>query len=178
MKLRLLLPLAVFAILGGLFYVGLNRDPSLVPSPLIDKPAPDFSLPTVASDDKHISKADLLGQVYLLNVWASWCYACRLEHEVVTELASTHRVPVYGLNYNDKRDDAQRWLDQFGDPYLASLYDPDATVSIDFGVYGAPETFLIDRTGTIRYKYIGPLTPDVVNGEILPLVQRLRSSGS
>lgn len=178
MILRLLLPLTVFALIGGLLFMGLGRDPDIVPSPLIGKPAPEFTLPTLDDPDARVSRSDLLGQPYLLNVWGSWCYACRLEHDVISQLAESGRVPVYGLNYKDQREDARRWLDQFGNPYRMSLYDPEGRVSMDFGVYGAPETYIIDAGGTIRYKHIGPLTEAIVNDEILPLVDELGGGGA
>jgi len=169
------LPLAGFALLVMLFAVGLTLDPSKVPSPLIGKPAPSFSLPTLADPNKSFSNADMLGQVWLMNVWASWCPTCRQEHPVIS--AYTKRpdaVPVVGLNWRDKREDGLRWLRLFGNPYLVSVYDSDGRVGIDFGVYGAPETFLIDRAGIIRFKWIGAVTPEVLEKEILPRIAELR----
>lgn len=173
MILRLVLPLLVFVMIGGLLYAGLGRNPDIVPSPLIDKPAPQFSLPLLNKPEQRVSRTDLLGRPYLLNVWASWCYACRLEHDVITDIARSGRVAVYGLNYKDRREDAQRWLDQFGNPYAFSLYDLEGRTAMDFGVYKAPETFIIDADGTIRYKHIGPLSPEIVQRDILPLIEKL-----
>ncbi len=173
---RYIIPLAIFLGLGVLFWAGLGNDPRHVPSPLIDKPAPQFSLPVLGNREQTLSRDDLLGKPYLLNVWASWCYACRVEHQVVTRFAQAEIVPVYGLNYKDQWDDAQRWLRQFGDPYAASAFDESGRVSIDFGVYGAPETFLIDAQGVIRFKHIGPLSPEVISQDILPLLLQLDSS--
>ena len=175
---RYLLPLLVFVGLLGFLFVGLSRDPREVPSPLIDKPAPAFSLPRLDAPDQKLAAADLRGQVWLLNVWASWCVACRQEHPVLVELAKAGTVPLYGLNYKDKRDAALGWLQQHGDPYLKSIADADGAVGIDYGVYGVPETFVIDRAGVIRYKQIGPVTPEALRDTILPLVAKLRESGA
>lgn len=172
---RYLLPLIAFAVLVGFLAIGLRLKPSEIPSPFIGKPAPSFSLPTLAAPDKQLSVADLRGQVWLLNVWASWCVACRDEHALMVELSKTHAVPIYGLNYKDKRDDALGWLNQFGDPYVVSLSDTRGLVGIDYGVYGVPETFIIDKTGVIRHKLIGPVTPDLIREVILPMVKKLNA---
>lgn len=173
-RLALFAPLLLFAALGVLLYSGIGKDPTIVPSPLIDKPAPAFALPDLKQPEASVSTASLEGEAYLLNVWASWCFACRIEHPVVTDLATNGPVPVYGLNWKDERSDALRWLAQFGDPYVASAHDLSGRVGIDFGVYGAPETFLVDAEGRIRLKHIGPLTPDVVEQEILPAIARIK----
>lgn len=171
---RFLLPLGVFIVLVALLAVGLGLNPREVPSPLIGKPAPAFRLATLANPDKTFTPAELRGQVWLLNVWASWCVSCREEHPVIIDYAQQGRLPpVIGLNYKDKREDALRWLQRFGDPYLLSVVDTDGRVGIDFGVYGVPETFLIDKQGIIRFKQIGPLTPEVLEKKILPLVKEL-----
>ena len=170
---RYLLPLVVFIVLLGFLAVGLSLKPREVPSPLIDKPAPVFSLPLLATPAQQLSAQDLRGKVWLLNVWASWCVACRIEHPLLVELSRTGSVPIYGLNYKDKRDDAIAWLAKFGNPYVASLSDSEGLVGIDFGVYGVPETFVIDKDGIIRMKHIGPVTPEVLRDEILPLVKKL-----
>lgn len=173
---RVMLPVTVFLAIAGFLYAGLDLNPQLVPSPLINKPAPDFDLPTVKDPARRISRDQLLGQEYLLNVWGSWCVACRDEHDVIMAIAQSGEVPVYGLNYKDPRENATRWLAQFGDPYVASAYDLDGRTGIDFGVYGAPETFLVDAEGNIRYKFIGVLTPRVVEDEIWPLIAALRNA--
>lgn len=173
--LRYLAPLAIFALLVAFLYRGLSMDPKLVPSPLIGKPAPAFTLPRLDDPSATISNADLKGKVTLLNVWATWCISCRQEHETLVELAKTGQVDIYGLNYKDNRQDAKRWLARFGNPYVANAFDGSGRVAIDWGVYGAPETFIIDRNGIIRHKHIGPLTVDIINREILPLVAKLKS---
>jgi cytochrome c biogenesis protein CcmG/thiol:disulfide interchange protein DsbE len=174
MKLRLFLPLAAFVVLAMMLGVGLRLDPREVPSPFIDKPAPVFNLPLVHEPQQRLSPRDLVGQVWLLNVWASWCVACRVEHPLLVELAKRNAVPIYGLNYKDDRRAAMEWLRQFGDPYIASMSDRDGRVGIDYGVYGVPETFVIDRAGVVRHKHIGPLTPEVWERDLLPLVRRLQ----
>lgn len=170
---RFLVPLAIFGILVGFLFVGLGLNPREVPSPLINKPAPHFELPQLHEPGKTFSQKDMLGKVWLLNVWASWCAACREEHPVVTELAKSGVVSIYGLNYKDKREDGLAWLRQFGDPYRLSVFDIQGRVGIDYGVYGVPETYVIDKRGVIRYKRIGPLTPDIVKQKILPLLDEL-----
>jgi cytochrome c biogenesis protein CcmG/thiol:disulfide interchange protein DsbE len=167
------IPLAIFTVLVAFLWIGLGKDPREVPSPLIDKPAPAFTLPQIQGD-KPLSSADLKGRVWLLNVWASWCVSCRVEHPLLLQLAKANLVPVYGLDYKDKPDDARAWLAQNGDPYTSSIVDQDGRVGIDYGVYGVPETFVIDRTGIVRYKQIGPLSIEVLQDKILPLVRELQ----
>jgi len=170
---RFLIPIAVFGALLVLFTIGLRFDPRVVPSPLIGRPAPAFALPRLHTPEQFLANSDLRGQVSLINVWASWCAACRIEHDHLLKLAREGRVPIYGLNYKDQREPALEWLRQFGDPYLASAFDESGRVGIDFGVYGVPETFVVDREGVIRYKHIGPLDADSLNGHILPLLAEL-----
>lgn len=170
---RYLIPLIVFVVLVGFLAVGLNLKPREVPSPLIDKPAPAFSLARLDAPEQKLGLEDLKGKVWLLNVWASWCVACRQEHPVLVDLARQNVVPIYGLNYKDKRDDALAWLGRYGNPYIASLSDSEGLVGIDYGVYGVPETFVVDKTGTIRLKHIGPVTPEALRDTILPLVRKL-----
>jgi cytochrome c biogenesis protein CcmG/thiol:disulfide interchange protein DsbE len=172
---RYIIPLALFAVLVAFLAVGLSLNPRLVPSPLIGKPAPEFTLPELADPAKTLSRQDLLGKVSLVNVWASWCVSCRVEHPLLMEIAKTGKVQVYGLNYKDERPDAMRWLATYGDPYLANAFDQNGRVGIDWGVYGTPETFVVDRRGTIRYKVIGPITEDVWQKELLPLVRKLEA---
>ncbi len=170
---RYLIPLGVFIVLVILLAVGLGLDPKLVPSPLIDKPVPKFALPEVKAPDKMLSSDDLHGKVSLFNVWASWCVSCREEHPLLVALSRRNSVTIYGLNYKDRREDAISWLDRLGDPYLASAHDLDGKVGIDFGVYGVPETFVVDRNGIIRYKHIGPIDQKALEQKIMPLVREL-----
>ena len=172
-SLKRFLPLIIFVVLLGFLAVGLGLNPREVPSPLINKPAPAFTLPTLAAPDRNFSLQDMRGKVWMLNVWASWCVACRVEHPVLVEFAKTGAIPIYGLNYKDKRDDAIRWLANFGNPYQQSLLDTEGLVGIDFGVYGVPETFVIDKAGVIRLKHIGPVTPEALEKTILPLIRKL-----
>lgn len=174
--LRGAVPLAIFAVIAGFLYAGLFRDPHEVPSPLIGKPAPAFSLAQLQEPTRTLTTADMRGRVWLLNVWASWCVSCRVEHPLLVELARSNVVPVIGLAYKDKRDDGLAWLRDNGDPYTLSIVDQDGRVGIDFGVYGVPETFVIDKAGIIRYKQIGPLTADALSQTILPLVRELQRS--
>ena len=168
------IPLAIFAILVAFLWLGLWRDPRIVPSPLIGKPAPAFRLAQLHRPNETLQLGDLKGQVWLLNVWASWCVSCREEHPLLLELAQTKLLPVYGLDYKDKREQALAWLAQNGDPYTASIVDADGRVGIDYGVYGVPETFLIDKAGIIRYKQIGPITAQALKDTILPLARELQ----
>jgi cytochrome c biogenesis protein CcmG, thiol:disulfide interchange protein DsbE len=170
---RYLLPLIVFVVMVGFFAVGLRLNPREVPSPLIGKPAPAFNLAVLAKPETRIAAADLRGKVWVLNVWASWCVPCRIEHPQITELAKTSGVPVYGLNYKDKPADATAWLAKFGDPFAATLSDLDGLVGIEYGVYGVPETFIVDKAGVIRHKHIGPVTPDALKDELLPMIRKL-----
>ena len=172
---RFALPLLVFVLMVGLLGYGLRLDPKKVPSPLIDKPAPAFSLSMLDSPSRQLSTEDMKGQVWVLNVWASWCVSCRAEHEVITALANTNLVTVVGLNYKDKPDDAARWLEQFGNPYATSVMDQDGRVGIDWGVYGVPETFVIGVDGMIKYKHIGPVTHESLEQTILPILKELKS---
>ena len=173
MKARLLWPLAVFIVLVGFLAVGLKLDPREVPSPLVGKPAPAFAAPLLAAPERQLRKDDLLGQVWLLNVWASWCGACREEHPLLVAYARSGGAPLYGLNYKDKREDGLAWLKQFGNPYADSLFDLDGRIGIDYGVYGVPETFVIDSKGVVRLKHIGPITPQVLRDKIEPLLKQL-----
>jgi cytochrome c biogenesis protein CcmG/thiol:disulfide interchange protein DsbE len=175
---RYLIPLAVFIVMVIFLAIGLTHDPREVPSPFIGKPAPAFALPQVADAGKTLSPADFKGRVALVNVWASWCGSCRQEHPVLLELAKRNLVPIYGLNYKDERESALAWLKQFGNPYTASAFDADGRVGINWGVYGVPETFVIDREGVIRYKQTGPVTPEILENKLLPLIRQLQSSPS
>ena len=173
---RFLFPLGIFLVLSAFLAVGLKLDPREVPSPLINKPAPAFQLPQLHAPDKMFAQKDMLGKVWMLNVWASWCVACREEHPNLVELARSGAVPIYGLNYKDERDDGIAWLARFGDPYQLSAYDRDGRIGIDYGVYGVPETYVIDKAGVIRYKRIGVVTPEILRDKILPLVKELNAN--
>jgi cytochrome c biogenesis protein CcmG/thiol:disulfide interchange protein DsbE len=168
------LPLGVFLALAVFLAIGLNLNPREVPSPLIDKPAPEFRLPQLQDAHLTLGKDDLTGKVWILNVWASWCVACLEEHPTLVEFSKQHVLPIYGLNYKDKREDALAWLSKHGNPYTLSMQDGDGQVGIDYGVYGVPETYVIDKNGIIRYKRIGPVTPQILQDKILPLVRQLQ----
>ncbi|TAK51576.1 MAG: DsbE family thiol:disulfide interchange protein [Betaproteobacteria bacterium] len=168
---RIGLIIAFFALVA-LLAIGLTRNPREVPSPLIGKPAPAFELPRLGQPARF-SPAEMRGKVWLLNVWASWCVSCRDEHPVLVEFSRTRRVPLIGLNYKDPSEDALKWLARYGDPYDFSVVDANGRIGIDYGVYGVPETYLIDRGGVIRYKQIGPVTPELMAQKILPLIQEL-----
>jgi cytochrome c biogenesis protein CcmG/thiol:disulfide interchange protein DsbE len=172
-SLRFVLPLALFVVLVGFLAVGLKLDPREVPSPLIGKPAPAFALTRLDDADQTIRREDMLGKVWMLNVWASWCAACREEHPHLVAFAKTKAMPILGLNYKDTRKDGLGWLARFGNPYDASLFDADGRVGIEFGVYGVPETFIIDKQGVIRFKQIGPITPDILQTRVVPLLKEL-----
>ncbi len=173
---RFLLPLGAFIVLAIFLGVGLTLKPREVPSPLIDKPAPAFRVPQLHDEAKTIAPEDMRGKVWLLNVWASWCVSCREEHPLLVELAQQNVVPIYGLNYKDKREDAIAWLNEHGNPYVMSAHDRGGNVGIDWGVYGVPETFVMDKQGIIRYKQIGPVTPEVIRDKLIPLVKELNGA--
>ena len=174
LRVAYLLPVALFVVVAIAFGWGLTRDPSVIPSVLVGKPVPKFSLPPVQGRTLGLSSADLTGEVSLVNVFASWCTACRAEHPILMRLKDEGVVPVHGLNYKDRPEDAARWLDTLGDPYTRTGADRDGRVAIDWGVYGVPETFVIDRDGRIAYKHIGAITPEALRKKILPLIEALR----
>lgn len=174
MKARFLIPLALFFVLVTFLAVGLQRDPRQIPSPLIEKAAPAFTLPQLILPEKTLSPSDMKGKVWMLNVWASWCVACKLEHPVLMALKKMNVVPIVGLDYKDKRADALKFLAQGGDPYDVSVMDGDGRVGIDWGVYGVPETFIVDQNGIIRYKHIGPITAESLQQTILPIIAKLK----
>ena len=173
----MMVPLVVFLVLVVVLAIGLTRDPRKVPAPLIGKPVPQFSLPPVKGRALGLSSADLMGEVSVVNVFASWCAACRDEHPLLMQLKREGFVPIHGLNYKDRPEDAARWLDELGDPYTRTGADLDGRVAIDWGVYGVPETFVIDREGRITLKVIGPITPEVLKEELRPFVDNLRGQG-
>lgn len=197
MKAKFLVPLLLFFALAAFLGFGLTLNPREVPSPLIGKPAPEFTLARLDQPEQRFALEEMRGEVWLLNVWASWCVACREEHPVLVRMAQQNGVPIVGLNYKEVRGDgalnvrgmaldtetdlaiqrARRWLTDHGDPYVLSVLDIDGRVGIDFGVYGVPETFLIDREGKIRYKHIGPITPEVLKQVLLPKIEEVRRAG-
>jgi cytochrome c biogenesis protein CcmG/thiol:disulfide interchange protein DsbE len=170
---KLAIPLVLFVVLVVFLAVGLRRDPHKLPSALIGKPAPEFALPELREPSKIISPNQMRGKVWLLNVWGSWCPACREEHPFLMDVARTGEVPIYGLSWKDKREDALAVLSELGDPYVLNMSDFDGRVAIDYGITGAPETYLIDKNGVIRYKEPGQLTPEIMEQKILPLVREL-----
>lgn len=172
---RYVLPLAAFLALVSLLAIGLTRDPRLVPSPLVGQPAPDFALTALENPDRTLTRADLMGKVLLLNVWATWCVSCRAEHEMLMDIAEQGEVPIYGLNYKDDREEALRWLKTLGNPYTGNLYDPEGQVGLDLGVYGTPESFLVDRNGVIVHKHVGPITPGVWQQELRPIIDAAKA---
>lgn len=174
MKAKFLIPLILFVILVGFLAVGLSRDPQEIPSPLIGKQAPAFELPQLGEPQKTFSPESMKGQPWILNVWASWCVACREEHPVLVELGKQDVAPIIGLDYKDKRDDAMTMLAHQGNPYLLSAFDANGRVGIDYGVYGVPETYIIDKAGVIRFKHIGPITMELLNKKIIPLLGELK----
>ncbi len=171
---RFAIPLGMFVVLIGFLAVGLAHDPREVPSPLINKPAPVFQLAQLHEPTKTFSAQQMRGKVWLLNVWASWCVSCRDEHPVLVDLSRRGVIPILGLNYKDKGEEATAWLKQFGNPYELSVVDADGRIGIDYGVYGVPETYLIDAEGVIRYKQIGPLTMAILEQKVPPLAKALR----
>jgi cytochrome c biogenesis protein CcmG/thiol:disulfide interchange protein DsbE len=173
--LRFAVPLALFVGLVAFFAVGLTRDPRQVPSPFIDKPAPAFQLAQLHEADRVFRPEDMKGKVWMLNVWASWCVSCRVEHPLLVEVSRRGIVPIVGLNYKDKRDDGLQWLSRLGNPYTLSAFDVEGRVGIDYGVYGVPETFVIDKQGVIRHKQIGPVTAEAWEKTILPLIRKLQA---
>lgn len=171
---RFLIPLGIFIVLVGFLAVGLNLNPREVPSPLVGKPAPDFKLALLSDPAKQLSPADLRGKVWLFNVWASWCASCRQEHELLLDLARQGGLPIYGMDYKDQPGDAQAVLNRYGNPYVETVVDLDGRAGLNYGVYGVPETYLIDKNGIIRYKHTGPLTRDSLDKKILPLAKELQ----
>ena len=172
---RFLLPLSIFVVVVGFLAVGLTLNPREIPSPLVGKSAPDFSLPQLHDQGKVFSSNELTGKVWLLNFWASWCSGCKTEHPVLMQLAQSGEVPIYGMDYKDQREEALTWLRRWGNPYPVVAMDESGRVGINYGVYGVPETYVIDKQGVIRYKQIGPLDDDVVAKKILPLVKELQA---
>lgn len=168
--------IAAFAVLIGIFAAGLGRDPTKLPSPLIDNPAPEYELPRVKDPSKTTGSKDYAGQMVLVNIWATWCVGCRQEHEYLMELAGRNEIPIYGIDWRDQRQDAQAWLAQLGDPYVVSAFDEDGRVGIDWGVYGAPETFLISESGNILHKHVGPMDETIWQRDFVPRIEAQREA--
>ena len=175
---RFLIPLILFIVMVAFLAVGLKLDPREVPSPFIGKPAPAFKLPQLADPGKSFSNTNLQGQVSLLNVWASWCVSCKQEHPFLLKLAKQNILPIYGLDYKDERKAGMEWLNRLGNPYTVSVFDADGKVGIEWGVYGVPETFVIDKQGVIRHKHTGPITEESWQKTLLPLIIQLQKEGS
>lgn len=173
--LKFILPLVLFVVLAVFLALGLNLNPHDIPSPFINKPAPVFSAPKLTAPTEKLSTSDLKGKVWLFNVWASWCVSCRAEHPILNQLAKQQTAVIVGLNYKDEPDAAKNWLDTLGNPYSVSIMDQDGRIGIDWGVYGVPETFVIDKKGIIRYKHTGPVTVDDVQKIFLPLIATLQA---
>lgn len=167
---RYIVPIVVFAGLVAVFFVGLGRDPSELPSPFLGKPAPAFELPALKDPDQTVGSADYAGQLALINVWATWCVGCAQEHAYLMELSARDEIPIYGLNWRDNRADALAWLERLGDPYVASGFDGDGRVGIDWGVYGAPETFLVSPDGIVLHKHLGPLDDAIWQRDFVPRI--------
>jgi cytochrome c biogenesis protein CcmG/thiol:disulfide interchange protein DsbE len=173
--LKFILPLVLFAVLAIFLAIGLNLNPRDIPSPFIGKPAPVFSAPKLTAPTEKLSTGDLKGKVWLFNVWASWCVSCREEHPILNQLAKQKAVEIIGLNYKDEPEDAKKWLDTLGNPYTVSIMDQDGRIGIDWGVYGVPETFVVDKKGVIRLKYTGPITMEAWQQTLLPLITKLQA---
>ena len=174
-RLLLLLPLLLFLLLGGFLLRGLQLDPQALPSALIDQPLPEFKLPRLGSD-APVDRAEVVGDISLFNVWATWCASCRVEHPFLMQLAASG-VPIYGINYKDVDADALTWLKQLGDPYRVNIVDAEGSLGLDLGVYGAPETYLVDSNGIIRYRHVGVVNQQVWDEILLPIVQELERGG-
>ena len=173
--LKYIIPLLLFIILAVFLGLGLKLNPNDIPSPFINKPAPEFSAPKLNAPEQTLTPADLKGQVWLFNVWASWCVSCRAEHPILNQFAKQYAVVIIGLNYKDEPEDAKTWLKNLGNPYNVSIMDTDGRIGIDYGVYGVPETFVIDKKGLIRYKHTGPVSADDVQKIFLPLIAKLEA---
>ena len=169
------LPLVAFALLVGMFVVGLNLDPSRIPSPLLEHTAPEFAIPSLQDPNVLVGSADYANRVALVNIWATWCPGCRQEHGFLLELAQQGTIPIFGLNWRDNRTEALGWLRSLGNPYIATGFDADGRVGIDWGAYGAPETFLIDANGIVIHKHIAPLTREIWERDFVPLIDAIEA---
>ncbi len=178
MKAKFLIPLLIFLVISGFLGVGLVLDPKEVPSPLVGKPAPALSLPALDNPERIVTTEEFLGKPWMLNVWATWCVSCRAEHRLLVEMAKHTDIPIVGLDYKDDADDAKQWLRQLGNPYVVTAFDEKGRIAIDWGVYGTPETYLIDKDGIIRFKQIGPIDAKVLQEKILPLIKQLQEEAA
>jgi len=174
-KLKYLLPLILFVVMAVFLALGLTLNPRDIPSPLIDKPAPAFSLPVLSNPQQRLTQQDLKGKVWLLNVWASWCVSCRSEHPVLNQFSRQQAVTIIGLDYKDEPQAARQWISQLGNPYDTIIMDVEGRTGIDYGVYGVPETFVIDKQGIIRYKFTGPVSTDDIENTLLPMIKTLQA---
>ncbi|MFA7503476.1 MAG: DsbE family thiol:disulfide interchange protein [Burkholderiaceae bacterium] len=174
-SLRFIIPLLLFAAIGMFLYKGLSNDPRIIPSPLVGKPAPDFSLPILGADGRAWGPEEMRGKVWLLNIWGSWCAACQIEHPLFNQIARDGTLPLVGLAWKDDPQASARWLDRLGDPYTVVISDIQGRAAIDYGVYGAPESFLIDKRGVIRFKQTGPFSPESIRDTLMPLVRELEA---
>lgn len=174
-RLIAMIPLLLFVVIAVFFAKGLRLDPRHLPSMMVDKPVPDFTESTLEDANKQITNKDIKGQVALLNVWATWCTSCWAEHHVLMDVVEKEHVPIYGVNYKDERRTAQQWLQDRGNPYIENAFDDKGQLGIDLGVYGTPETFVIDKSGVIRYRLAGPMSPDTWQHVIKPLIEKLRA---
>jgi len=174
---RYFLPLGIFVVMAVFLGIGLTLDPKEVPSPFIGKPAPQFSLPRL-DNGESFSPTEMKGKVWFLNVWATWCVSCRAEHATLVDFSRQNLIPIVGLNYKDDNGEARRWLQRLGNPYYTNAVDADGQVAINWGVYGAPETFLIDKKGIVRYKQIGPVTPQALSETLIPMIKQLKGEAS
>ncbi len=172
-RFKLFLPLGIFAVLALLFWQGLSLDPTYMPSALIDRPVPQFSLSTIENPDRMVSQAELKGKVSLVNVWATWCITCKAEHAELLAISRTG-IPIYGINYKDDRQQAEKWLAKLGNPYVFNLADEDGRLGLDLGVYGAPETYIVDANGVIRYRHVGQITASEWETVLKPIVEQLQ----
>lgn len=177
-RLKLFAPLAIFLILGALLLKGLSLDPNAMPSALIDKPIPAFTLPSLEQPDRVLERSDMIGQVALVNVWGTWCPSCRAEHPYLMKIADQEGIPIIGVDYKDVREDAIQWLEKLGDPYVLNIFDEHGKLGIDLGVFGAPETYVIDHRGVVRYKHIGVVDDRVWTERLKPLIDQLRAEAS
>ncbi len=174
-SLRYMVPLGIFLVMSVFLYRGLSIDPKKIPSPYIDKPAPAFSLPTLQDADVMFGPEDMKGQVWILNVWATWCNACAAEHEMLNILAKRGGIKIVGLDWKDERQDALNWLANRGNPYVITVFDKKGGVAIDWGVYGAPESFVVDKKGIVRYKHVGPIGIEDARDTIIPMIKKLEA---